>query len=240
MEPLDPQLAIALDRLTEREKECLRGILNHQTAKQMALELGITHHAVEKRLKQARTKLGAATSLEAARMLGKADGYDRPVSGSPEVPPAATIQQSQWTKQPLVMGVLTMNLVAFTLVSLAVTQPPMPGAEYQTDAAPAVLAVGDSGQAEAEQIRRRADRERQEAYAMEAQASAETQEARQLEMAMVREEMRSRAEELRAREVELARVREDLEIRQARALHEHELELARAREELERASARED
>lgn len=67
-------------RLTEREKESLRGRLNHQTAKEIALDLGISHHAVEKRLKMARTKLGVATSLEAARLLAEVEGYQRTVT----------------------------------------------------------------------------------------------------------------------------------------------------------------
>lgn len=65
--------------LTRREQEVLRGILERKTAKEMALDLGISHHAVEKRLKRARHKLGAATSLEAARLYDKR--YGETVSG---------------------------------------------------------------------------------------------------------------------------------------------------------------
>jgi len=75
-----------LARLTEREKMCLRQWLQHKSAKEIALELGITHHAVEKRLKMARIKLDAASSLHAARMLGEAEGYGRTVSHSPDLP----------------------------------------------------------------------------------------------------------------------------------------------------------
>ena len=48
---------------------CLRRWLDHQTAKEIALDLGISPHAVEKRLKMARAKLGVSSSLEAARLL---------------------------------------------------------------------------------------------------------------------------------------------------------------------------
>jgi FixJ family two-component response regulator len=48
----------ALSRLTEREKVCLRQWIQHKSAKEIAADLGISHHAVEKRLKMARTKLG--------------------------------------------------------------------------------------------------------------------------------------------------------------------------------------
>ena len=59
----------AIARLTPNEKECLRRRLLSQTAKEMALELGVSPHAVEKRLKMARAKLGVSSSLQAARML---------------------------------------------------------------------------------------------------------------------------------------------------------------------------
>ena len=69
-----------LSRLTEREKLCLRQWLQHKSAKEIAADLGISHHAVEKRLKMARTKLGATSSLEAARMLGEAERYGQAVT----------------------------------------------------------------------------------------------------------------------------------------------------------------
>jgi DNA-binding CsgD family transcriptional regulator len=75
----------SLSRLTEREKVCLRKWLQHKSAKEIAADLGISHHAVEKRLKMARTKLGASSSLEAARMLGEAEGYGQAVPQSPDL-----------------------------------------------------------------------------------------------------------------------------------------------------------
>jgi DNA-binding CsgD family transcriptional regulator len=43
----------AIARLTDNEKECLRRRLRPQTAKEMAIDLGISPYAVEKRLKMA-------------------------------------------------------------------------------------------------------------------------------------------------------------------------------------------
>lgn len=74
-----------ISRLTEREKECLRQWLNHKSAKEIGADLGISHHAVEKRLKMARTKLGATSSLQAARMLGEAEGYGQAVPQSSDL-----------------------------------------------------------------------------------------------------------------------------------------------------------
>jgi DNA-binding CsgD family transcriptional regulator len=72
-------------RLTANEKECLRRRLLPQTAKEMALDLGISPHAVEKRLKMARAKLGLSSSLEAARMLAVEEGYQPLVPHSPDL-----------------------------------------------------------------------------------------------------------------------------------------------------------
>jgi DNA-binding CsgD family transcriptional regulator len=85
----------ALARLTEREKDCLRRRLLHQTAKEMALELGVSPHAVEKRLKTARAKLGVGSSLEAARKLAALEGYQRLGAQSPDLAMAASATQKR-------------------------------------------------------------------------------------------------------------------------------------------------
>ena len=58
--------------LTDRQKQCLDGVLHRQTAKQIGRELGISHHAVEQHLKAARKKLGASDTLEAVRLYAGA------------------------------------------------------------------------------------------------------------------------------------------------------------------------
>jgi DNA-binding CsgD family transcriptional regulator len=74
MNPDDPVL-------TERQRQCLEGALELRSAKEIALELGISHHAVEKHLRLAREKLGAATTAEAARRFALLEGKDKPYSG---------------------------------------------------------------------------------------------------------------------------------------------------------------
>lgn len=81
----DQQTTAALARLTDSEKECLRRRLLPQTAKEMALDLGISPHAVEKRLKMARAKLGVSSSLGAARMLAASEGYQSLVPRSSDL-----------------------------------------------------------------------------------------------------------------------------------------------------------
>jgi DNA-binding CsgD family transcriptional regulator len=107
----------SLARLTEREKLCLRQWLQHKSAKEIAAGLGISHHAVEKRLKMARTKLGATSSLEAARMLGEAEGYGRAVTQSPDLVSDALPLHSAFTR-PTILGVAIMILVGAIVLGL--------------------------------------------------------------------------------------------------------------------------
>ena len=118
--PADP----AITRLTPREKEVLRAWLDHKSAKEIAIDLGITHHAVEKRLKMARTKLGAGSSREAARMLAAAEGYGLTVTGSPDLSPHSG-PRSSWHHRPLVIGGIAM----FMLTVLGLTLAAYPAAE---------------------------------------------------------------------------------------------------------------
>jgi DNA-binding CsgD family transcriptional regulator len=116
---LDEVTKAALARLTEREKDCLRRWLEHQTAKEMALDLGISPFAVEKRLKMARAKLGATSSLDAARLLAAAEGYGRL---GPEPPDLATGDplSHKGLPGPLVLaGGICMSLAAIALIALA-------------------------------------------------------------------------------------------------------------------------
>jgi DNA-binding CsgD family transcriptional regulator len=84
----------ALARLTANEKECLRRRLLPQTAKEMATDLGISPHAVEKRLKMARAKLGVSSSLAAARLLAGAEQDQSLVPHIPDLPVDTSQSQS--------------------------------------------------------------------------------------------------------------------------------------------------
>lgn len=106
-----------VSRLTEREKEVLRLWLHHKTAKEIALDIGISHHAVEKRLKMARTKLDVASSLDAARVLAQVEGYDQAVPYSPGIVDAAKNAEKSWVAT-LTIGFATMTILATTAVLL--------------------------------------------------------------------------------------------------------------------------
>ncbi len=110
-------------KLTEREKDSLRRWLEHKTAKEIAIDLGISHHAVEKRLKMARTKLGVGSSLEAARLLA-----DEERSGQ-TVPQPADLQtgtepRKAWPPRPFAFGVIAMLLLTVFVFALAPAQHP--------------------------------------------------------------------------------------------------------------------
>lgn len=100
----------AIARLTEREKDCLRRWLRHETAKEIALDLGISPHGVEKRLKMARAKLGVASSLEAARLLEASEGYQQAGTQSADLAPAAPAAQKRPALWALI-GVVTMMII---------------------------------------------------------------------------------------------------------------------------------
>ena len=108
----------SLSRLTEREKVCLRQWLQHKSAKEIAADLGISHHAVEKRLKMARIKLGATSSLDAARMLVEAEGYGQAVPQSPDLVSDARRLHSAFTRVAVVGVAIMIFVGAITLALL--------------------------------------------------------------------------------------------------------------------------
>jgi len=56
-------------QLTEKQRACIRGVLDLKSAKEIARDLGLSHHSVEKHLKAVRKKLGARDTAEAARIF---------------------------------------------------------------------------------------------------------------------------------------------------------------------------
>ena len=100
-----------LSKLTEREKDVLRRWQTRKTAKEIAIDLGVSHHAVEKRLKMARAKLDVASSLEAARLLSEAEGYQQTVAQPPDLATESVSAKSGWNI-PLLTGAISMSAFA--------------------------------------------------------------------------------------------------------------------------------
>ncbi|MEP9358234.1 EF-hand domain-containing protein [Sphingomonas sp. KR3-1] len=119
---LDERMRAAIARLTDNEKECLRRRLLPQTAKEMALELGVSPHAVEKRIKMARTKLGLSSSLQAARLLALAESQPlvpQPADlAAPAAPPQADPapgDRRRWWMGGIAMSIIIAAVLALTL-----------------------------------------------------------------------------------------------------------------------------
>ena len=123
---IDAQTASALARLTDNEKECLRRRLRQQTAKEMALELGVSPHAVEKRLKMARTKLGLSSSLQGARLLAAFEGYQQTGPQAPDLEVEPTARYKRRTTL-FAAGGVAMTLLVAALIVLAIQTSPSEG-----------------------------------------------------------------------------------------------------------------
>jgi DNA-binding CsgD family transcriptional regulator/Ca2+-binding EF-hand superfamily protein len=135
---IDERTRAALGRLTENERACLARRLQHQTAKERAIDLGISPHAVEKRLKMARTKLGVSSSLEAARLLEASARYGQAGPQAPDLGLDDTARQESadpatprpaWRRIALyaLTGVIAMSLAVIALLSVAPLSAPTGG-----------------------------------------------------------------------------------------------------------------
>ncbi len=84
----------SIERLTPRERECLRLVAAHMRSKQIARELGIAPATVNKHCENAARKLEAADRVQAALMLASAEGLptesvDEPIIISGQAPPGS-------------------------------------------------------------------------------------------------------------------------------------------------------
>jgi DNA-binding CsgD family transcriptional regulator len=166
MDVIDENMRAAILRLTMAERECLKRCLSHQTAKQMALDLGVSPHAVEKRLKMARAKLGLSSSLEAAKLVDSLERYGRLGPGSPDLPSsnvtpdeggslAAPRNETAWMKRRrqvyLVSGAMLMSFFAALALMIwvqpsgAIQGQAAPSAKVQSAPAPASSSVPNAG-----------------------------------------------------------------------------------------------
>src|SRR3954454_11773545 len=116
------------EALTEKEKQTLRLLLAGHEAKSMARQLGLSVHTINERLRDARRKLSASSSKEAARMLRQAEGHpetlgDEPIGGEGTGPagpqggrPSARSPARQRTAAWAIGG---LAMIAFALAALA-------------------------------------------------------------------------------------------------------------------------
>jgi DNA-binding CsgD family transcriptional regulator len=93
-----------VDRLTKGQADCLRLVAQHLSSKEIALQLGISPHTVDQRIRGALQVLGVERRSQAARMLIEGDqraGVPQPQP--PSRPPAAyqpLIHQPPYIAEP--------------------------------------------------------------------------------------------------------------------------------------------
>lgn len=125
---VDERMRSALARLTASEKECLRRRLLPQTAKEMEIDLGISPHAVEKRLKMARAKLGVGSSLHAARLLVASEDQ-KLVPHAPDLAPIAAnrdaVSQPGGSRRWLISGAILMSILIAATLALTLAGAPV-------------------------------------------------------------------------------------------------------------------
>lgn len=116
--------ADGVQKLTERQKEILRLLLNGHDVKSAAIQLGISVHTVNEHLREARRHLGVANSRPAARVLGEVEssppkfmrpktlGVDRPGGKGPWLRTATPNRRVVYAGVALV--VLVAAVIAFS------------------------------------------------------------------------------------------------------------------------------
>lgn len=131
----------AVSQLTEAQRQVLRAFHARKSAKEIGRELGITHWAVNERLRAARRVLGVATSGEAARMLAAAEAegtYNRvvyepePVAGAGAAVPSDGVgEDGRWPPRDAHGDVVREEQVPYR--SLAAPGPRLPFPRFGGD-----------------------------------------------------------------------------------------------------------
>src|SRR3546814_6744035 len=94
-----------IQALTEKEKETLRLLVDGHDAKSMARHLGLSVHTINERLRDARRKMSASSSREAARQLREIEGRhpeilrDKALGEAAAAPGMAEMTESAGTRR---------------------------------------------------------------------------------------------------------------------------------------------
>ncbi len=93
----DP-LAERVARLTPGQLDCLRLVDQHLNSKEIAVELGISSHTVDQRIRQSLATLGVERRAQAARIVSQYSGpYQRLIHQPPYIPAAEQSGQPEAT-----------------------------------------------------------------------------------------------------------------------------------------------
>ncbi len=87
---IEPEVAGRVAKLTPGQLDCLRLVDQHLSSKEIAVELGISPHTVDQRVRQALHTLGVSRRAQAARIVAQAsEPYQRLIHQSPYIEAAA-------------------------------------------------------------------------------------------------------------------------------------------------------
>ena len=85
---IEPEVADRVAKLTDGQLHCLRLVAQHLSSKEIAVELGISPHTVDQRIRQALQILGVARRSQAARLVSQAgQPYQRLIHQTPYIEP---------------------------------------------------------------------------------------------------------------------------------------------------------
>ena len=93
-EDIDHEMAERVARLTSGQLDCLRLVDQHLSSKEIAVELNISPHTVDQRIRHALQTLGVERRTQAARIVARYSGpYQRLIHQSPHVEPGGAPSQ---------------------------------------------------------------------------------------------------------------------------------------------------
>jgi DNA-binding CsgD family transcriptional regulator len=83
---IEPDMALRISRLTDGQLDCLRLVAQHLSSKEIAVELGISPHTVDQRIRQALQTLGVSRRAHAARIVAQhSQPYQRLIHQPPYI-----------------------------------------------------------------------------------------------------------------------------------------------------------
>jgi len=127
--------------LTEKEKQTLRLLLAGHDAKSMARHFGLSVHTINERLRDARRKLSASSSREAARLLREAEGPqsfgDNGIGDAPAAPAGHQAGRAHPGRQRrMVWAAGGLAMISLAIAALALSGAPQ-AAQHRTHPATA-------------------------------------------------------------------------------------------------------
>lgn len=83
---IEPEVAERIAKLSEGQLDCLRLVDHHLSSKEIAVELGISPHTVDQRIRQALQILGVDRRTQAARLVSQySEPYQRLIHQPPYI-----------------------------------------------------------------------------------------------------------------------------------------------------------